>query len=1074
MIGVLVLLVLAVAVVFIGPSFYDWNSEKARISRVVRDLTGRDVKIDGDVSLTLLPSPKLTAKQISLANIPGASAETMARVRELELQVALLPLIQGQFQVQSFSLIGPEIALEILPDGRRNWEFAFNEPKDAPARNRESAAGDEGLRYVLSLGSGFSGHLRLDNFTVTEGTLIYKDPYRQEVVENLNAQIAADSVQGPFAASGTGRLRGIDGEFRLALGRLRTEGASTLDLGLDLPDGRGNFQFNGALSRHTSGLSLRGRVKADAPDASALLALFRPLEASARRRLALPLHAESDILVEADALTARETVLRVGDTTLNGQLQTGLSEPYDFVVDVTSNRIDLDSLLRGPKRGGDGEEEAVASDPNPEPEGQSSNAGQGNRSGLLLGLLEKTLPPSLTGRFSVDVKALIYRGQVIRQLLLGGSTGRGGIELEQGIALLPGGSDVTLTGAVAPEGDGSRFMGQLEAASDNLRALLTWLGMNVKEVPPDRLRRMSMNSQVAISANQVSANKLDLRVDLSRLTGGVTVALRDRLGLGIGLHVDRLNADAYFPMAPKKPKKSAGGGEVKPQAENPVSDSAFGFLEQFDANLNLSIEEMTWENQVMAGLSVDATLRDGNMTLRELSLEDVGGAALRYQGLATEFSGQVPQVDGALTLAMQDRRRLANLLGISAKALEKIGSLAGNAAVSGPLNNLALEGDIELLEGNVAVRGKVQPADRTFDVALRATHNSFPALLRGFGLRHSLAGLEGPLEVVAEVSGGLRESQWKDFAGSAGNLAVKGKFAADFTAPRPAFDLDLTVGEFPAEAILGLLVPTAKIADGSADAAPRWSRATYDLSGLRQFDASLSLRADALTAVGMRLDSVLLDANLEKGRLDIAQLNGALFGGAILLSGKLETAEEIIADIDLNLFDVDSRTLLSAVPAADFVSGPASISAKLKSQGRSMARIVRNLQGEGTLEGKLTLTPQEAKSGPTLEIFGKKFTQLGNLGEAADTLINAFTGAPVKLSGPFVIEDGVLIMDAAQLEGAAARATGSASVNLPDWLLESRIDVFRPEDTDAPYLTGSFVGPLDEPNVKVKGKPIQH
>ena len=72
------LLVVLVAAVFIAPGFIDWNAQKGRLSAEVRALTGRDLVVDGDVSLSLLPVPALSAYQVRFAYLEGVSAPSTA------------------------------------------------------------------------------------------------------------------------------------------------------------------------------------------------------------------------------------------------------------------------------------------------------------------------------------------------------------------------------------------------------------------------------------------------------------------------------------------------------------------------------------------------------------------------------------------------------------------------------------------------------------------------------------------------------------------------------------------------------------------------------------------------------------------------------------------------------------------------------------------------------------------------------------------------------------------------------------------------------------------------------------
>ncbi|HEY5598833.1 MAG TPA: AsmA family protein, partial [Kiloniellales bacterium] len=76
-IGLLVVLVLLVAAVLIAPSFVDWNAYKDRIAAEVHAATGRELAIDGNISLALLPAPALSVEIVRLANAAGGSEPTM-------------------------------------------------------------------------------------------------------------------------------------------------------------------------------------------------------------------------------------------------------------------------------------------------------------------------------------------------------------------------------------------------------------------------------------------------------------------------------------------------------------------------------------------------------------------------------------------------------------------------------------------------------------------------------------------------------------------------------------------------------------------------------------------------------------------------------------------------------------------------------------------------------------------------------------------------------------------------------------------------------------------------------------
>src|SRR3546814_3571753 len=87
---------MAVVALLVLPSFWDWNGEKGRLAALVKQHTGRGLEIAGDVSLRLLPTPAFSAEQVTLANLEGGSEPVMARLEELRISIALLPLLRGE------------------------------------------------------------------------------------------------------------------------------------------------------------------------------------------------------------------------------------------------------------------------------------------------------------------------------------------------------------------------------------------------------------------------------------------------------------------------------------------------------------------------------------------------------------------------------------------------------------------------------------------------------------------------------------------------------------------------------------------------------------------------------------------------------------------------------------------------------------------------------------------------------------------------------------------------------------------------------------------------------------------
>ena len=114
LIGIGTLLLLVVIAIPVAPSFIDWNRYKVEIAAKVREQTGRDIAIDGDISLAVLWTPTLAVHKVRFANIAGGSAPDMASLESLDVRLTFAPLdwVSGNFQVQRIDLVlGPVVQL---------------------------------------------------------------------------------------------------------------------------------------------------------------------------------------------------------------------------------------------------------------------------------------------------------------------------------------------------------------------------------------------------------------------------------------------------------------------------------------------------------------------------------------------------------------------------------------------------------------------------------------------------------------------------------------------------------------------------------------------------------------------------------------------------------------------------------------------------------------------------------------------------------------------------------------------------------------------------------------------------
>jgi AsmA protein len=116
--GFALLLVLAIVL----PRIVDPNDFKDRIAQLVHDRTGRELTIEGDLSVSLFPWLRLRTGALSLANARGFGDAPLASVRSADVGLKLLPLLQRRFEIDTIRFSGLTLNLETDTSGRSNWD----------------------------------------------------------------------------------------------------------------------------------------------------------------------------------------------------------------------------------------------------------------------------------------------------------------------------------------------------------------------------------------------------------------------------------------------------------------------------------------------------------------------------------------------------------------------------------------------------------------------------------------------------------------------------------------------------------------------------------------------------------------------------------------------------------------------------------------------------------------------------------------------------------------------------------------------------------------------------------------
>jgi len=187
------LVVLALLGVLVVVWLVDPNVFKPRIEATVREATGRNFTLSGDIELGFFPWLALRAGTGQFGNAPGFGPEPMVTWKSAQLGAKLFPLLRGELIADRVRLEGADVRLVRRADGVGNWEgIGGNKPVDPNAKPME---------------------LRIDGVAIKDSRISYRDETVPRRVEVTAFNLTTDEIAPgePFTDSEIAGVLHMDG-----------------------------------------------------------------------------------------------------------------------------------------------------------------------------------------------------------------------------------------------------------------------------------------------------------------------------------------------------------------------------------------------------------------------------------------------------------------------------------------------------------------------------------------------------------------------------------------------------------------------------------------------------------------------------------------------------------------------------------------------------------------------------------------------------------------------------------------------------------------------------------------------
>lgn len=673
--GILILVVVLVGVAVALPFVLPRDMIKAAIAERVSAELGREVTIEGPLTLRPWRPFAVTLGDVRLANPEWASEPSLARIERVELEVDALAYLDGTVVLERLLIERPTLALERRADGTVSWQLATQ--RGGPSANGGEDRDDRDGRALPEL--------RIGEIRVTGGSVAYEDRASGErrVFEDLELWARGEAGSPALLVDGGAVSDGERASVNARIGdlnRLLAGEPSTLALELAAP-----------------GLGLAAEGEAD-PAGGAVLAVSGDM---APRRLldwlgqplAMPAGTLEAVTLAVDLAAApagleiNALALTIDDLAINGDLALAFAERPRLTGSLDLGELDLRPYQQPAEPGA-----APAEAPSDSPDGWPTDP------------LDLPLPLPLDVDLAVAMTSLTTDRLALGATDLGITADAATTTVEiRELALYDGG----LVGAVSLTGDGVLGVaGDLQATDVQLRPLLTALA------DIDRFAGTG-NLQFTMLSRGQSVDEL-----VRNLAGDGAVLARDGAILGINIaatirQVTSLGAVSAESEPPRTDFAEAGGSFT-------IAD---GVLENEDFALRAPVLRVTGEGTVDLG---ERTLAYRLLPRLAATLEgqDAAREGAFQAGVPLLISG--PWSDPAIRLDMAGV--LSGDIGDPAALSEAVRNLASDP---GRLQDLqqqlgidpgsALGGALEGLGGLLGRPsvGDSAPADRTPDARER-------------------------------------------------------------------------------------------------------------------------------------------------------------------------------------------------------------------------------------------------------------------------------------------------------------------------------------------------------------------
>ncbi len=1030
-----------VTVAIIAASIYvstiDWNKHKGALSAQLAEITGKKISFNGPVSMSVFPMPYITAKNVVVYSSTNQNPDKpLMKIDNLVARLSFSALLGGSFDVKMMSLVKPKVFIEYTENGL-NWL------DDAQTKD------DVEMKDV---------HIALDSVLLSDATVQIVDEQHNinTTLENLKAEIVADSLHGPYRIDGSYMKDNSPQGFAISTGNLSDSFASNLNFVLSQPSSDTYIRFDGTFL--LSNEALNGNLMIESKKFKEFYATMIP-SAPLGDYWDDNLEASMELKVNQTQMELANIILKYGKTAGAGNIIVPLkSKSYvigedddakrDITLKFDMTEWDLEPFVALMK-------EYV-------------------REQMAEGAI---YDPHIPFDMNVNLTALKaeYNDQIIKDFNLKMSLLDNVWNVTELSGQFPGNTQVSGVGKIFSVEDVLSYTATVEAEAENLKKVLDWLEIPVTTVANSTYQKSTLNASIVGDMRAIQVSPFTLSVDNTVLNGHFGAKRGQPNHYGLEITTDNIILDNYLPRV------LVGHEEDALQI---ISDlwAATGWANDVDVDFKLTAGLLIYEKISFEKLQLSASLQKGILNIQNLNIEDVLKANVAVNGEIGGFGDKLKLSNLNYKITVADFAPWMEKFKIENPDinLNFFQPFTSEGVVSMNTGRIWIKADNR--NGNVvsSYNGRVSEADATYnlegDLQLRAPQIS--DLLKNLKTKYIPQDDKlGRLALKAHILGSLDNFKLSDMVMSIGSNIFQGTIGIDKMRSVPYMAANLKINRFEADRFLpknennGVLFEKEQTAQNVTFwSKPYLSDKPFNLSQFDKLQFASDLEINELLFKNKLFKNVKTKFENRNGALSLIGFKAGYNDGDVMANLKLNLSDapRLSGDVSITNQKIYDMGLVGSVYGLK--SGVVEVNASLDSSAHSPRDIIDHFTGTVNLN----------INNPV--VVGWDFDPIADdlqLRKISDGLVSVLNenlrkGETTfnKFSGKISFKDGEWAIDRASFLSDDAYVDISGQGALAPWQMNSTFSVQLTDIKTLPPFAFVLKGDMARPELEVDPSQI--